>query len=130
MKTDRLTMLEDKVSKLTKVVEDLQRRVEYVQRWISKEDSVVPLSANITGVYQRDVRTAAIHITPGQELTLAAVRKAPPRGITAREVAEITGRSMNLESARLHRLFLEGVLQRMRVGRKVYYCVRRKSGIS
>lgn len=111
-----------------KIVEELQRKVEYIQRWASKEDSVVPLST-IADNTQESAGTTMLHLTSSQQRTLAAAIKAPSKGITARETAKITGRSMNLESASLYKLYLQGALQRTRVGREVYYKMKR-SGIS
>lgn len=127
MKKERLDILEVKVSKLTKVVEDMQRKMEYVQRIVSDKEGVVPLSTSATVAYEDVVDASRASLTPSQQRTLAVAMNASVKGITSQDAAKVTARSINLESAILHKLSLQGFLQRSRVGRKVYYRVRGKA---
>jgi hypothetical protein len=125
LEAERIKTLEDKVLRVIRVVDDLQRKVEHIQRLVGDQDSVAPLSAGTTPMYQENIK-ASVRLTPSQERTLLATFKAPSKGVTAQEVAKTTGRSVNLESSNLHDLSLRRLLLRTRIGRKVYYIPERE----
>jgi hypothetical protein len=127
LEVKRIKTLEDKVLRVTRVVDDLQRKVEHIQRLVGEQDSMASLSAGTTLMYHENIKTSA-RLTPSQERTLLATLKAPSKGVTAQEVAETTGRSMNLESSNLYDLYLRRLLLRTRIGRKVYYIPETRTG--
>jgi biotin operon repressor len=49
------------------------------------------------------------------------------RWLSANQIAERTGRSRNLESSYLQKLFEKGYLVRQRIGRNVYYSIHNEN---
>lgn len=76
------------------------------------------LSGNLNDQY-------ALKLLETYRPTLNAL-KSVAEGCTAEEVGKITRRSRNLESGYLYRLYLAGLLERRKIGRKIKYVLENK----
>jgi hypothetical protein len=123
---DKMRLLEKQVARLAAAINGLQSRVDFLENFTNRQASVETLSfgtAQVGSSVPKNPVGDVDRIPESMKRTLRTVSKNPRKGVTSEEVAKITGRSKNLESGYLHKLFEAHRLTRKRVGRNVYYSV-------
>ena len=114
--------VEKRVSQLSNIIKELRYRLDLLQN-TRKSVDIEPLSLQRS--VQRNIMTKVDinkrSLPTPQKLTFNEVLNQGDKGVTAEQVAQCTGRSKNLESSYLHKLFENGYIKRKRIGRRVYY---------
>jgi len=126
MTTQRLDSLEKKVEQLTRAVNELQSKLDYVQSEVIRSSTLEQLSMTAGLGNSESNYNQKIRVPESMKPVVRELAKEKDRWLSAKQIAESTKRSRNVESSYLQRLFEKGYLIRQRSGRNVYYSIRKE----
>jgi len=118
----RVKCLETQNKHLSLALNELQSKLESLQGVIAAA-SVHPMSSNTLVTTAKTEKSDNPLIPDCLKKTLSAVSQRPNGMVTSDDVSKATGRSRHLESGYLCRLYEKQLVDRNRVGKKVYYSV-------
>lgn len=118
----RVKCLETQNRRLSLALNELQSKLESLQRILATA-SVQPMSSSNPVTTAKAERLNNPLIPESLNKTLSVISQKRNGMITSDDVSKVTGRSRHLESGYLCRLYEKHLVDRNRVGKKVYYSV-------
>jgi DNA-binding transcriptional ArsR family regulator len=119
-------MLERRIEQVARAVNELQSRMDLFQNEHDDSSEIEQLaSENVLLDNSGKENTRKPHLPDSVKPAIRELLRQKNRWISAEQIAESTRRSRNVESGYLQRLFDKGYLMRQRIGRNVYYSIRK-----
>jgi len=126
MRKSRLDVLEMKIEQVARAVGELELRLNFLQNTVTQPE-LETLSIRTATANKENLSISEVSIPESIKPVVNELIKNRGRWLSANQIAEKTGRSRNLESSYLQKLFEKGYLVRQRIGRNVYYSIHKEN---